>query len=261
MPDYEEAFRWFSIGSAGGNNESTYKLGDLFFDGYGVQKNPKIALRLYKDVYWRTLEQLLYGTDTSNFADAAWRLGDCYRYGRGCDADPEKAYMYYLQAKMALQRRMKADKRIGDDEVMDQLQKKIKSMRKIYTAHETIMRMEYPYWLKWAINPDRQGCVLNWNKAEDGSLSLVCRRLPGSKFGYSNIVATFPAGDYCELVKQITVTTEKDVSMKVQPGAEEVIFDDFLYDEQCQRVVLIRTGTKVAEIQTSAYLFRPDMGN
>ena len=39
VPEYDLAFRYFSIGHAYGCYESTYKLADMFVHGYSVVKN------------------------------------------------------------------------------------------------------------------------------------------------------------------------------------------------------------------------------
>ena len=42
QPQYDEAFRYFSVGAAGGIYESRYKLADMFAKGYGVVQNKNI---------------------------------------------------------------------------------------------------------------------------------------------------------------------------------------------------------------------------
>ena len=260
VPEYGKALHWFSIGHAGGNNESSYKLGDLFFNGYAVKQNPEIAFDLYKKVYDDTLSRFEYGDNSTNFADAARRLGECYRTGAGCDADPEKAYAYYLQARLALQKRIEEDKRIGDDSVMDQIHGKIESQRETYTDQAKTMKTAYPHWLEWAAGSDKQGCLLTWEHLEDGTLSLSCRRLPKSFYERTYMLAVFPAGDYCELLTEVKVKTDKGASITVIDGSREVIFDRFLYNAVNKCAMLMRTGRKVAEIYTSAYHFRPVKG-
>lgn len=260
MPEYEKALHWFSIGHAGGNNESSYKLGDLFFHGYAVKQNPKIALELYKKVYDDTLSRFEYGQSSTNFADAARRLGECYRTGTGCDANPERAYSYYLQARLALQKRIEKDKRIGDDSVMDQIRGKIESLRETYTNQAKTMKTAYPHWLEWAVGSDKRGCLLTWEHLEDGKLSMTCRRLPGSEYDRTYILAVFPAGNYCELLTEVKVKTDKGASITVIEGTREVIFDSFHYNHLQKCAVLMRTGRVVAEIYTSAYYFRPVKG-
>lgn len=47
IPQYEEAFRYFSIGAFAQIFESKYKAADMLLNGYGVPKNYEAARRLY----------------------------------------------------------------------------------------------------------------------------------------------------------------------------------------------------------------------
>ena len=256
VPEYEEAFRWFSIGTAGGLYESTYKLGDLFANGFGVMKNETIAYNLYSKMYEENLDHFLSGARKTKFADTAIRMGNCYRDGTGCFKDPEEAYGYYLQARMALDIRMKAGATFGDDSVKARLDESVRKLREEYTVHEKVMRSEDPFWLYWILDKNHKACKMTWKTLKDGRLSLTCFRAPDTDNADDLIMATFPAGDYCRLLPKITVQTEKGAVLTAEDGASEIVFDDF--DYYWDGVVeLKRTGKKVAEIETDGYRFRP----
>ncbi len=78
IPEYDKAFQYFMMASIAGNIEATYKLGDMFKNGYGVVKNEEAARqcydRLYPIVYKEFCDYPMY----SNLADVALRLGSYY---------------------------------------------------------------------------------------------------------------------------------------------------------------------------------------
>ena len=115
VPEYKKAFEYFSIGSAGGVVESTYKLGDIFKNGYGCIKCESAAAGLYNRAYNESLKHFLNGIQNS-FADAALRMGDTYYYGCGTDQDFIMAYFYYQQALCAIKLRIK-ENNYGDNKV------------------------------------------------------------------------------------------------------------------------------------------------
>ena len=257
VPEYEEAFRWFSIGHAGGVHESTYKLGDLFAGGLGVPKNGEIACNLYSSVYQDSLEKFLHGAAWTKFADTAIRMGNCFRDGIGRWEDFEEAYGYYLQADMALRMRMSSGAYFGDESVKARLDETIRKIREVYTDHKKVMREEYPFWMHWMLDRNHRACRMSWKELKDGKFSLTFSRAPDAENGSDRIMATFPAGDYCALLRKITVQTEKGASLTVKDNAGEVLFDDYEFFWEDHHLELLRTGETVAEIETDSFRFRP----
>lgn len=125
IPEYEKAFKCFSIGAAGGHPESRYKLADMFMHGYGVTKNERTAANLIRESYEKELEQFCEGDFSSNFADAAFRMGNVFRKGIGCWTDENKAYYFFLQARFAIKMRMQQGKHYGDHKVAANIEEAI----------------------------------------------------------------------------------------------------------------------------------------
>ena len=142
VPEYEKAFKCFSIGAAGGHPESRYKLADMFMHGYGVTKNERTAANLIRESYEDELEQFCDGDFSSSFADAAFRMGNVFRKGIGCWTDENKAYFYFLQARFAIKMRMQQGKFYGDTKVAANIEEAIK---------EVMPKTSYPI-------PKRQAC-------------------------------------------------------------------------------------------------------
>lgn len=84
--DYNEAFKWFSRGAAGGCPQAMYHLGLCNAEGYGTPKNPELALDWWK-------KSADHGDEDSTF-----RVGDCYERGFGTKANRAEAIKWYRRA-------------------------------------------------------------------------------------------------------------------------------------------------------------------
>lgn len=106
--NYEKAYQQFSKGSAVYNRAiSTYKLGDMFKNGYYVNKDIKSAVECY-----RRAEKLIDNGQSENRADNCapdiyFRLGDAYQKGLGVEKDLEMALSYYQKAEVGFIRKVK----------------------------------------------------------------------------------------------------------------------------------------------------------
>lgn len=102
-PDYQQAYKYFSKSALRDEDPiAYYKLGDLFKNGYYVEKDLNAAFTLYEksyDLYSDDDEDFVYGEYWSRRADAAFRLGDCYLNGLGVEADPMEALKYLQEAE------------------------------------------------------------------------------------------------------------------------------------------------------------------
>ena len=119
-PDYQEAQKWFELGSKGGSIESDYKLADLLMSGKGGTKDPEKALRLYENVYWYCRKQFEAGEEGGKFADAALRIARIFHEGEVVHRNDLEAWAYLLEAEYALKCRKKYQE-YGDDTVMDHI--------------------------------------------------------------------------------------------------------------------------------------------
>ena len=110
-PDYAEALRYFSLGALFYNDANClYKLGDLYLNGYGVEKNEKYAWMLYVRSLVRCRE-----AEDENFcmADAQFRVGRCLLRGIGTEKDVESAHEELCCAIMNFYRRRRTDEFVG----------------------------------------------------------------------------------------------------------------------------------------------------
>lgn len=83
---YEEAVELYGRAADAGDAEAQYKLGKMYYSGYGVEKDTEEAMRLFK----LSAEQ---GCDAAEF-----RLGSAYQLGWDVEKDTELSFYWYKRA-------------------------------------------------------------------------------------------------------------------------------------------------------------------
>ncbi|MBQ6661634.1 MAG: sel1 repeat family protein [Lachnospiraceae bacterium] len=254
VPQYDEAFRYFSIGHAFTIYESTYKLADMFAHGYGVVRNDETAARLYISVYENNRGMFMDGNYECKFADAALRIGNCFRYGLGVRQSLETAYYYYLQADLAIRLRAKAGSHYGDTTVYRGIQKAMEDVRREYTERSRTECFIGPVWANWAVSDHRCGKVAI-TRLKDGALSIhfSLLRVHGDE-ETPRMLITIPRADYCEFHKKITIRTERDSSFRTADGADEFVYDDVTYNHETHLARFYLLDHCVAEISAEKYM-------
>ena len=233
VPQYEDAFRCFSYGAANTYYESTYKLGDMYANGYACAKSPKTAFHLYLSVYDDCLDRFLAGEDTT-FADAALRLAGAYHRGIGVDADPETAMRFYLQAWYAIQRR--ADRNdYGDAKVRGSIRKGIEEVRQLLIPLNGDQRipetMPVPS-LFHALLARNYPCELTFRQHKDGSGVLKAKRLPTRSVPEPEYYLFTDADRMaCALTREISYKMPDPV-VKFAGDAKKVRFDYCWFNEK-----------------------------
>lgn len=89
--DYKKAFQCFVEGALCGRLVSMYKIGDMYRNGYYVEKNHALALR----IYLRCAEMLNPNEDWYVAGPVFLRLGNAYLYGEGTEKNPREALKYF----------------------------------------------------------------------------------------------------------------------------------------------------------------------
>lgn len=143
IPDYEKAFKYFSIAHlSGGLFEATYKLSDCFKHGYGVTKDEKTAFKLISTIYEQNL-LYYFETDDSKYADVALRIGSFLKDGVGVDKDIEAAYVYFLRARTAIKTRIKSSHYVGDIGLANSINKSIFALKKELKYGDRLISEEF----------------------------------------------------------------------------------------------------------------------
>lgn len=128
MPEYDQAFKYFTCGHLAGYFESTYKLSDMYLNGKGIPQNKKVALDLVARIYNENLARFENGEFGCKFADVALRLGSFFENGHVVDRDLLTAYNYYLKARFAIEKRLEFDM-YGDKKVFGNIEKSLDRVR------------------------------------------------------------------------------------------------------------------------------------
>jgi TPR repeat protein len=80
------ALKWFSLAAEGGISDAYYRLGVLYQEGRGTNRNYSKAMESYENAAAKDHEEAIY------------RLAQMYLHGKGTKVDYEKAYLLYTTA-------------------------------------------------------------------------------------------------------------------------------------------------------------------
>ncbi|MBO7453414.1 MAG: sel1 repeat family protein [Clostridiales bacterium] len=254
VAEYDKAFKYFSIGYAGGIFESTYKLGDMFANGREVVQNGNVAMSLYWRVYKECFEYFIRERYDTKFADVALRMGNCHSRGLGCSVDHETAYAYYLQAYLAIKKRMEVGNEYGDATVLKNIEMSLEYTRQYYTLRGRSQRFESPTWARW-LNFRERNCVLKIVSLKDGSLMIEGRQLKLNKDEEfpPKILVVLTAADYCGLQSRLMVKTAPESSYEVFGNSEKILFNNVTYDPAAGVSTFWLNEIPVARITTKYY--------
>lgn len=107
ISEYEKAYKYFSLAEQGNVYEATYKLGDLYRNGYGIKKDCKIAFGLYSRYFEDQLATFLKEKYANKLPDICLRLASCYFNGIGVDKDIDSALLHIKLAQLSSFERIK----------------------------------------------------------------------------------------------------------------------------------------------------------
>lgn len=255
IPEYDKAFRYFSIGAAGYIYESRYKLSDMFRHGYGTPKNEKIAAIIIRELYSENINYMLDGKLDTKFADIALRMGNLFRDGVGCTSDPDRAYFYYLQADFAIRMRMLEDDHYGDRTVAEGIRKAIDEILPQTSYTKTVRTVRYRTVEDILYYRHKKNCLMEMKirKISGGEYSLQFRILPRADEKYQpKLFVTEPRAQFCGLTDGISVKTSgcrkiKTGSRILKEDTAVVVFDSISDD------TLYMYGKRAAEFDCREY--------
>ena len=216
-PEYEKAYRCFTLGAAGGMYESMYKLADMYQNGYYVPKNTRAASALVSMVYEQNYDLFIKGQYDCKFADAALRMGNLSR--------DDDAYYYYTLADFAIRKRLKYD-RYGDERVLSNIQKELMRMREEHPLKDrsTFKFNSLPNVLIRLM--DKFSCKFDVKMLES-DLEVTATRLPqpGQKVPVP-IFECYPEYGFCRLTDSVTFTAHIAGDAPLDMGASASFIAD-----------------------------------
>ncbi len=191
-PDYENAFRYFSVGAVCGIFESMYKLGDLYRHGRFAVRSTEAARRLYESVYLYTIEDYVKGAYAGKFADAALRMS------LTAETD-ELAYRFALEARTAIRRRLPYQ-HYGDESVSRRITERAEELKNRLSYGKECIVTNAPQ----AVLNLRPGneYVMTFESREDDILCRIRAR--------DTIIVTIEDFDYSDLRNEVILHVPKD---------------------------------------------------
>lgn len=117
IPQYEEAFKYFSVGAVHGIYESMYKVADMFISGKGCLKSPSSGAKIITSMYADNRDKFCDEAFEGKFADVALRMGNLFEKGIGMEQDLGEAYAFYNEALYAIEKRIALYDHYGDSKV------------------------------------------------------------------------------------------------------------------------------------------------
>lgn len=257
VPEYDKAFKYFSIGAAGWIYESMYKLSDMYIHGYGTAKNTRAAVSLIDMIYEDNINQILKEHYDCKFADVALRKGNLCRDG----ISTGDAYYYYTIADFAIRKRAAYD-HYGDSKVLMGIQKELARIReeRPLKKPKVISTADIPVIVSELFN--KHSCQVTVKPVKDG-LSIKVKRLPyPSAEKAEKIFDCLPDYGYCRLTDEKTFKAVKgashDISEKVTFIADDI---DCSYDRKKGIDIYTFThhGEKVLSFTTERFSYTLQM--
>lgn len=251
IPEYNKAFKYFSIGAAKGIYESTYKLADCFKNGYGVVRNEEIAFSQYSNVYYDTTDDFINKKFDSKFADAALRMGGSFEKGIGVKEDLDTAYYYYLLAELAIELRMKSHNHYGDNKVSKGIKESLENIRKEYKNYKTSIkdRNDLPLF-----NQIFYARSLKFNadikRNKNNSYSLTIKTYQSPYMEQKDMLISIPEFDYCGFKEEIKYETSKNSKLKVEGNKKSFMFNDYIYNKEDDSIIFLLDSKEIATLKT-----------
>lgn len=120
--DYAKAFYYYSLGAFCGRITSLYKIGDMYLNGYYVNKNAKEAFNIYNHCL-----ELMNDESTEKSAGPVYlRIGKCFLKGTGVNPDYKAALLCLQRAESFLWDMVKS----GDTMYLESLNSAIELQQK-----------------------------------------------------------------------------------------------------------------------------------
>lgn len=262
QPEYDKAFKYFSIGAEGGFYESIYKLGDMYLNGYYVEKDPEKAVKLYTQVYEAVEHQFREEEFEGVFADISLRLGSLYRKGIGCKQDDHKALFIYTMADYAIKERMKYEEFFGNKKVADSITKELTELQEKLgvDTNKEVISAEYPQVLPLALT-DGFAALITFTR--DGDKVIIEAEREGGPFeevyGIPRIPVIFSEYGYLKFYDTITEIAYGVTEYEMLSTREDYnIIDEIRYDAKGDRYEFCIGGDLVAAIKAERFEFKLD---
>ncbi|MBP3279179.1 MAG: sel1 repeat family protein [Butyrivibrio sp.] len=255
-PQYEEAYKYFSVAAFFGFYEATYKIGDMLASGKGIIQNKEAAYRLYSRVYDENRLSFEMGDD-STFADSALRMAGVYEKGIGVFENKLKAYTYYLQADLAIKERMAQSYFYGDNKVASSIREGIARLKE-ELGNEVNKKKNYvfmEYFMNHTLLKNNGRLKAKVVQLKTG-YKVVFEREMANEFLSPEILITLPEISYCRRTSTITLYPDKGAEIVVKSNKDEIYVDQV--KEKNGSMVFYYKGKIVFKADTTDWYVRAE---
>lgn len=266
-PEYDKAYKYFSIGAEGGFYESMYKLGDMYLNGYYVEKDPQKAVKLYTQVYEDVEPQFREERFSGVFADIALRLGNLYRNGIGCTQNDKKALFIYTMADYAIKERMKYEDFFGNQKVADSISKELSELQEKLgvDTKKKVISSDCPQALPLALAGGFCAYVYFTKKGNNIAIDIERELYDNLEdiddiYNESAVPVIFSEYGYIEfmdIIQEIAVgVTEFECVSDHEEDGYEIYIDEIRYDDKTGRYEFCLEGKVQAAIKAQRFEYR-----
>lgn len=247
IPQYEEAYKYFSFAAFNEVYEAQYKIADMYKNGYGVIKSVETANSIIWKLYEENRKYIANGEFDCKFADIALRVGNCYRNDDDVEeSDFDEMLYYYMQADYAIRTRMKCGDYYGDNRVCTAIQEALAETKRLM-GFKASKKTDY-YSLVG---------IFNDTLSVGNKLELKIKPLKSNRYkmtfnpqGKKKMFITIPNLELCGMYEKLDVILKTDEIINEDLLGKILLVDridynDFMYDNKS---VLELNGDYVFEI-------------
>lgn len=241
-PDYEKAFKYFSIGAAAGYYESVYKMSDMFFHGYGVPRSEKLAEQILWRIYPKHIKLLVDGKFDNRFPDIAYRLGNIWRKQGSYDA----AVDMYIQAQYGIRKRIETIDQYGDHSVAKRIDEALAEtipQSEMAVKRSTVLQAELEFILNMAMNGWRQ-MTMQVQKRGEEKYVVTFKLIPSEEGVMDEMYILLPGMHYCGHRKELQIQIEGATSFGNHYMEKPLVFD------RVKAGIYFLNGEPVAKLQS-----------
>lgn len=255
QPEYDLAFKYFSVGATNGIFESVYKLADMYIGGKGVPKSEKSGAKLILGIYDENLENFCNGIWDSKFADVALRVGGLFEQGIGVVQDYQEAFYYYCEARYAIKKRMEVTDFFGDEKVLKSIEvayERVKAKlpedfikKELFFDHPAIIGV---------LLGNSVGLDIELNK-EGNDFYLLAERYASEEMEKSMLL-NIPELLYCELTNKAKVMLKDVIILSEDEYPKRAFIDSIHRGEEDNTWVFCYRDIDMLTISCSGFVFK-----
>ena len=269
QPEYDKAFKCFSVGHASGIFESSYKLADMFEKGYGTYKSERAAFNMIDSIYNENLHNINGEHYECKYADVALRAGGMFERGCGVEQDLETAYGLYLRADFAIKKRIETVDYYGDHKVQKNISEALERVRGQLPDDYFVDNIEIA-----TVGP--VGDILSKSAAMEigiekmnGETFLIARGIAGDDDNLSDDEKAYENGkaficvpemDYCNMVDSAFLMLK---SAEILEGEDkypiQAVIDGIFYDPDGDSWNMVYNNKVMISFRCSGFVFFGDI--